>query len=121
MQPDDQFAMFGSRSPPCGTGEYRGLQFLEVEAKSDRHQGARTTTYGFSLHHQPYRGCSHACTYCFARPTHEYLGLDAGTDFDTKIVVKTNAVELTRHSTVPGSVARTSHRSRDEHRSVPIR
>jgi DNA repair photolyase len=40
-----------------------------------------------------YRGCSHACTYCFARPTHEYLGLSAGEDFDRKIVVKINAVE----------------------------
>ncbi|MBW3668203.1 MAG: radical SAM protein [Actinobacteria bacterium] len=43
-----------------------------------------------------YRGCSHACTYCFARPTHEYLGLDIGDDFDSKIVVKVNAVERLR-------------------------
>lgn len=39
----------------------------------------------------PYRGCQHACAYCYARPYHEYLGLGAGTDFDTKIIVKTNA------------------------------
>jgi DNA repair photolyase len=44
----------------------------------------------------PYRGCFHACAYCFARPTHEYLGFGAGTDFETKIVVKTNAAELLR-------------------------
>ena len=44
----------------------------------------------------PYRGCSHACAYCFARPTHEYLGLDGGGDFDRRIVVKVNAVELAR-------------------------
>ncbi len=42
----------------------------------------------------PYRGCQHACAYCYARTTHEYLGFGAGTDFDTKIVVKTNAAEL---------------------------
>lgn len=42
----------------------------------------------------PYRGCQHACAYCYARPTHEYLGFGAGTDFDTRIVVKTNAAEL---------------------------
>jgi len=42
----------------------------------------------------PYRGCQHACAYCYARPYHEYLGLGAGTDFDSKLVVKTNAVEL---------------------------
>ena len=42
----------------------------------------------------PYRGCQHACAYCYARPTHEYLGWGAGTDFDAKIVVKENAAEL---------------------------
>lgn len=42
----------------------------------------------------PYRGCQHACAYCYARPTHEYLGLGAGSDFDSKIIVKTNAPEL---------------------------
>lgn len=44
----------------------------------------------------PYRGCQHACAYCYARPTHEYLDLGAGTDFDTKIVVKRQAPELLR-------------------------
>ena len=44
----------------------------------------------------PYRGCQHACSYCYARPTHQYLGFGAGTDFDSKIVVKTNAAELLR-------------------------
>lgn len=42
----------------------------------------------------PYRGCLHACAYCYARPSHHYLGWGAGTDFDRKIVVKTNAPEL---------------------------
>jgi DNA repair photolyase len=44
----------------------------------------------------PYRGCSHACVYCFARPTHEYLGFDAGRDFEREIVVKVNAPEVLR-------------------------
>ncbi|HUR27011.1 MAG TPA: PA0069 family radical SAM protein [Planctomycetota bacterium] len=44
----------------------------------------------------PYRGCQHACAYCYARPTHQYLGFGAGTDFDTRIVVKVNAAELLR-------------------------
>ncbi|MFO0879796.1 MAG: PA0069 family radical SAM protein [Gemmataceae bacterium] len=44
----------------------------------------------------PYRGCEHGCSYCFARPTHEYLGLDAGLGFETGIVVKENAAELFR-------------------------
>src|SRR5262245_39048039 len=46
----------------------------------------------------PYRGCQHACAYCYARPYHEYLGMGAGTDFDTKIVVKTNAADLLREA-----------------------
>ncbi|HVP66149.1 MAG TPA: PA0069 family radical SAM protein [Anaeromyxobacteraceae bacterium] len=46
----------------------------------------------------PYRGCSHACAYCYARPTHEYLGFGAGTDFDTQIVAKLAAPELLREA-----------------------
>jgi DNA repair photolyase len=44
----------------------------------------------------PYRGCQHACTYCFARGTHEFLGYDAGRDFETRVVVKVNAPEMLR-------------------------
>ena len=44
----------------------------------------------------PYRGCEHGCIYCFARPTHEYLGFSAGLDFETKIMVKENGPELLR-------------------------
>jgi DNA repair photolyase len=46
----------------------------------------------------PYRGCMHACAYCYARPTHEYLGFGAGTDFDRKIVVKVNIAERLRET-----------------------
>src|SRR6185437_13205936 len=44
----------------------------------------------------PYRGCEHGCAYCYARPTHEYLGFSAGLDFETKIMVKTEAPVLLR-------------------------
>jgi DNA repair photolyase len=44
----------------------------------------------------PYRGCEHGCSYCYARPSHEYLGFNAGLDFETKILVKENAAELFR-------------------------
>jgi DNA repair photolyase len=49
---------------------------------------------GFRFSVNPYRGCFHACAYCYSRSSHEYLGFGAGTDFDRKIVVKTNAPEL---------------------------
>jgi len=51
---------------------------------------------GFDHSVNPYRGCQHACAYCYARPTHQYLELGAGTDFDSKIVVKVNAPECLR-------------------------
>jgi DNA repair photolyase len=51
---------------------------------------------GFETSLNPYRGCEHGCIYCYARPTHEYLGLSAGLDFESKIMVKTNAAELLR-------------------------
>lgn len=84
-----------------GRGEYRGLTFHEIEARSilNRVPG---TYLPFDWTINPYRGCSHACVYCFARPTHEYLGFDTGRDFDSQIVVKVNAVELARTETAPG-------------------
>jgi DNA repair photolyase len=51
---------------------------------------------GFSASINPYRGCEHGCSYCFSRPTHEYRGLSAGLDFETKIFVKEDAPELLR-------------------------
>jgi len=51
---------------------------------------------GFETSLNPYRGCEHGCIYCYARPTHEYLGFSAGLDFESKIIVKPNAPELLR-------------------------
>ncbi|MEX2587539.1 MAG: radical SAM protein [Actinomycetota bacterium] len=77
------------------TPEFAGMAFYEVQAKSIINHLAHER-FGFRHTINPYRGCSHACVYCFARPTHTYLDFDAGRDFETKIVVKTNAPELLR-------------------------
>lgn len=58
------------------------------------HNDSPDVSFDYSIN--CYRGCIHGCTYCFSRPTHEYLGYGAGTDFDRKIVAKVTAPELLR-------------------------
>ncbi len=79
-----------------GGGEFRGLEFFHVNARRIINEVPRASRVPFRYTVNPYRGCSHACTYCFSRPTHEYLGLGLGEDFDRKLVVKVNAVERLR-------------------------
>ncbi len=70
-------------------------QILEDHPKSAITQNdSPDIPFNFSLN--PYRGCEHGCIYCYARPTHEYLGLSAGLDFESKIFVKKNLPELLR-------------------------
>jgi DNA repair photolyase len=78
------------------TPEFAGITFHEILAKSALNHvpGQSALPFGYTLN--PYRGCSHACTYCFARPTHQYLDLDAGKDFDSEIIVKVNVAEVLR-------------------------
>ena len=78
------------------TPEFQGMTFHEVVAKSALNHVPSTSAMPFSWTVNPYRGCSHACVYCFARNTHTYLDLDAGRDFDSQIVVKVNVAEVLR-------------------------
>jgi DNA repair photolyase len=71
-------------------------RFYEVRARSVLNRVPDRSRMPFSWTINPYRGCSHACVYCFARPTHSYLGFDAGRDFEREIVVKVNAPEVLR-------------------------
>ncbi|MDX6618342.1 MAG: hypothetical protein QOK36_728 [Gaiellales bacterium] len=75
------------------TRELREVEYLHVRARTIISEVPRASRMPFRFTINPYRGCSHACTYCFARPTHEYLGLNGGDDFERRIVVKINAVE----------------------------
>jgi DNA repair photolyase len=104
MRWDEQRVENDLRLPGVGDGavvrtfdapEAMGINFHEVRARSALNHvpGGR---YGFDWTINPFRGCSHACTYCFARRTHSYLELGPGRDFEREIVVKVNLPELLR-------------------------
>ena len=75
--------------------EAMGINFHEIRARSalNRVPGGR---YGFGWTINPYRGCTHACVYCFARRTHAFLDFNAGRDFEREIVVKVNLPKVLR-------------------------
>ena len=85
--------LFELRRTTFDTPEFRGMEFIEAEAKSIiNHVPGTFLPFNWTIN--PYRGCSHSCSYCFARVTHTYMDMNAGRDFETKIVVKVNAPEL---------------------------
>ncbi|HXP20895.1 MAG TPA: Rv2578c family radical SAM protein, partial [Streptosporangiaceae bacterium] len=98
----------GGRQPPAAlfgrdavartfdTPGFRGMTFYEVHARSIINKVPGPSRLPFRATINPYRGCGHACAYCFARGTHRYLDLDTGLDFNSKIIVKVNAAELAR-------------------------
>jgi DNA repair photolyase len=71
-------------------------RFYEVRAKSLLNRVPESSQMPFRWTVNPFRGCTHSCQYCFARPTHKYLDFDAGRDFEREIVVKVNAPEVLR-------------------------
>ena len=79
-----------------GMGDGRalhGVEYIHTRAKKIINRVPEASQMPFRFTINAYRGCSHACTYCFARPTHDYLGLNIGEDFERKLVVKVNAVD----------------------------
>src|SRR5437764_13168911 len=91
---DGQGALFEEEvERHIGRGEFRGMEFLHVNARTIINEIPKASMLPFRWTINAYRGCSHACVFCFARPTHEYLDMNAGDDFERKIVVKVNAVE----------------------------
>ena len=91
---DPQRRLFGSDVERVTHPEFAGMEFLHVRAKSIINEVPGAAHLPFRYTVNVYRGCSHACAFCFARPTLEYLNLNAGRDFERVIVVKVNAVEL---------------------------
>src|SRR5688500_6743560 len=73
--------------PPTQVTEERARTIISRNDSPDIH---------FEQSINPYRGCEHGCVYCYARPSHGYLNLSAGIDFETKLFAKTNAAELLR-------------------------
>lgn len=99
VEQDQQMALFGEDNAlerRKGVGEFHKLEFLHVRAKKIINEVPGRTPMPFRFTINAYRGCSHACVYCFARPTHAYLDMNIADDFDSKIVVKINAVEKLR-------------------------
>ncbi|MFI6813569.1 Rv2578c family radical SAM protein [Nonomuraea sp. NPDC050328] len=88
--------LFGAVERTFDTPAFRGMTFYEVRARSIINKVPAVSRVPFDHTINPYRGCAHRCVYCFARNTHTYLDLDAGLDFDSKVIVKVNAPELTR-------------------------
>ena len=97
---DESARLPGHRDPAMirrfDAPEALDMRFYEVHAKSAINRVPDASQMPFRWTINPYRGCSHACVYCFARPTHKYLDFDAGRDFEREIVVKVNAPEVVR-------------------------
>jgi DNA repair photolyase len=95
---DEQRSLPGYRDPAAvrrfEAPEALDMRFYEVHAKSVLNRVPPQSRMPFRWTINPYRGCSHACQYCFARPTHKYLDFNSGRDFEREIVVKVNAPEV---------------------------
>ena len=98
----NRFEKFHIEDLPAEAGQSGNLEsiepqlktvFFKDDSKSVVSKNDSSDLY-FNLSFNPYRGCEHGCIYCYARPTHEYLGFSSGTDFETKIMIKDNSPAL---------------------------
>jgi hypothetical protein len=92
-------------------------QIIEEQAKTILTRNS-SPDLPFSVSLNPYRGCEHGCIYCFARPSHSYLGLSPGLDFESRIFAKVNAPELLRRELAAPSYQPESDRTRHQHRCI---
>jgi DNA repair photolyase len=100
IEADEAARLPGHRDPATirrfDAPEALDVRFYEIHAKSAINRVPKASEMPFRWTINPYRGCTHACNFCFARPTHKYLDFDAGRDFEREIVVKVNAPEVVR-------------------------
>lgn len=102
--PTDRFsARSEERDPEFEIAPSTGVQFEEAKSALSQNDSP-DIPFTFSVN--PYRGCEHGCVYCYARPTHEYLGMSLGLDFETKLIAKKNIAEVLRKD-----LSRPSYRS----------
>ena len=94
--PNSRFERFSVEYDP-GEAPEEGVELYDDQSKSILSEND-SPDLGFRFSVNPYRGCGHGCSYCFARPSHEYLGFGAGTDFERKLMVKRRAPELLREA-----------------------
>ncbi len=87
---DDAFADLDPAEEPAAQTQFIDDHTQSILSRND------SPDVGFTWSVNPYRGCEHGCSYCYARPTHEYLGYGAGIDFESRILVKRQAPELLR-------------------------
>ena len=102
LEPDEDQSSFHSDSTGWNPEDDDGGRPQGPRTQFFKDHGQTAITYndspdvGFNASLNPYRGCEHGCIYCYARPTHEYLGFSSGLEFESKIMVKENAPELLR-------------------------
>ena len=100
IEADEAARLPGHRDPATirrfDAPEALDVRFYEIHARSAINRVPKASDMPFRWTINPYRGCTHACNFCFARPTHKYLDFDAGRDFEREIVVKVNAPEVVR-------------------------
>lgn len=93
--PPNRFATMWVERDPGPQSSGQPTQYLQDTTKTILAKN-QSPDIGFDTSINPYRGCEHGCSYCYARPSHEYLGFSAGLDFESKILVKSKAAELLR-------------------------
>jgi DNA repair photolyase len=100
LERQEQRRLPGYRDPAAvrrfDAPEALDTRFYEIQAKSVLNRVPEQSQMPFRWTINPFRGCTHACQFCFARPTHKYLDFNAGRDFEKEIVVKVNAPEVLR-------------------------